>query len=84
MVLTHEPKRKADCDPVPADTVVDSLFVALSRRRGRDAAKRVLRVLRQDETTDWNDLAKAGRLAERLELLAPLIGETMPRELEVP
>ena len=84
VVLTHEPKRKADCDPVPADTVVDSLFVALSRRRGRDAAKRVLRVLRQDETTDWNDLAKAGRLAERLELLAPLIGETMPRELEVP
>lgn len=77
VVVTHAPKPKAEGAAAPADTVVDSLFVALASRRGADAARRVLRVLRQDEKTDWNDLAQSGRLAERLEKLRPMLDETM-------
>ena len=72
VAVTHAPKPKAEGAAAPADAVVDSLFVALSRRRGEEVARRVLRVLRQDETADWNDLAQSGRLAERLEKLRPV------------
>ena len=77
VVVTHAPKPKAEGAAAPADTVVDSLFVALSRRRGDPAARRVFRALRQDETADWNDLAQSGRLAERLEKLRPFSDATM-------
>lgn len=77
VVLTHEPRQKAEGGPKPVDPVVDSLFLALSAQRGAEAARRALRVLRQDETADWNDLAQSGRLAERLELLRPVLDATM-------
>ena len=76
VVVTHAPKPKAEGAAAP-DAVVDSLFVALSRRRGTETARRVLRVLRQDESADWNDLAQGGRLVERLELLRPVVDATM-------
>ncbi len=77
VVVTHAPKPKAEGAAAPADLVVDSLFLALSAQRGTEAARRVLRVLRQDETADWNDLAQSGRLVERLELLRPVLDATM-------
>jgi len=77
VVVTHEPRQKAEGGPKPADPVVDSLFLALSAQRGAEAARRVLRVLRQDETADWNDLAQSGRLTERLGLLRPVLDATM-------
>jgi hypothetical protein len=81
VVVTHAPKPKAEGAAAPADLVVDSLFVALSAQRGTEAARRVLRVLRQDETADWNDLAQSGRLVERLELLRPVLDATMAEVL---
>ena len=51
--------------------------MALSKRRGEEAAGRGLRVLRQDEAADWNDLAQSGGLVERLDKLQPVIDETM-------
>ena len=77
VVVTHAPKPKAEGAAAPADKVVDSLFVALSKRRGEEAAGRGLRVLRQDEAADWNDLAQSGGLVERLDKLQPVIDETM-------
>ena len=77
VVVTHAPKPKAEGAAAPADTVVDSLFVALASRRGAESTRRALRVLRQDETADWNDLAQSGRLSERLEKLRPMLDATM-------
>ena len=77
VVVTHAPKPKAEGAATPADPVADSLYLALTGRRGMAAARRVLRGVRQDETADWNDLAQSGRLAERLEKLRPMLDETM-------
>ena len=77
VVVTHAPKPKAEGAATPADPVADSLYLALTGRRGMAAARRVLRGVRQDEKTDWNDLAQSGRLAERLEKLRPMLDETM-------
>ena len=74
VVMTHAPKPKAVGAAEPDDVVVDSLRKSLSAHRATSAVPCSIHKLRQDETADWNDLAKAGRLTERLKKLRPVIG----------